>query len=190
MNRIAILGMLVAALSVLPLSPAAAADQWLHVSVDEHGPDGATVRVNVPVDLVTKVLPLVRHERFSGGKVKVRVGDEDMSAADLRAMWEAVRSSRDGDYVTVNGPKEKVRVAKRGEFLLVEAREDKEKPTNVEVKIPLAVVDALFSGAEKDELNVVAAVEALARYGGGDLVTVNDDDSHVRIWIDSIESSK
>jgi hypothetical protein len=190
MRRIALLGMLMAVLSGASSAPAAASGQWLHVAVDERGPDGATVRVNVPVELVTKVLPLVRHENLTGGKVKVKLGEEDMSAADLRVIWEAVRSSRDGVYVTVDGPKEKVRVAKRGEMLLVQAQESKEKREDVEVKIPLAVVDALFSGAEKDELNLVAAVEALARHGGGDLVTVNDADSHVRIWVDSDESAK
>jgi hypothetical protein len=190
MRRIAFFGMILAALSAASAVPAAASGQWLHVAVDESGPDGETVRVNVPVELVTKILPLVRHEGLADGKVKVKLGEEDMSAADLRAIWDAVRSSSDGDYVTVDGPKEKVRVAKRGGLLLVQAQESAEKPERVEIQIPLTVVDALFSGVEKDELNVAAAVEALARHGNGDLVTVSDADSHVRIWVDSGEGDK
>jgi hypothetical protein len=183
MRRIVLLGMLVAALSAA--SSAAASGQWLHVAVDEHGPDGETVRVNLPVELVIKVLPLVRHENFADGKVRVEFGEEDMSPADLRAIWEAVRSSTDGDFVTVDGPKEKVRAAKRGGFLLVEAEEGGEKSEHVEVRIPLTVVDALFSGVERNELNVAAAVLALARHGDTDLVTVSGPEERVRIWIDS-----
>jgi hypothetical protein len=189
MKRIAMSGLLAAALTLVSAA-AAATGQWLHVAVDEHGPDGSNVRVNVPIDLVTKVLPLIRHEDLADGKVKLHLGQEEMSATDLRAIWEAVRSSRDGEYVTVDGPKDKVRVAKRGEFLLVEAAETGEKTEKVDVKIPVAVVDALFSGTEKDELNLTAAVEALARHGGGDFVTVESDDAHIRIWIDANESMK
>ncbi len=190
MKRIAMAGLLAAALTAASAATAATTGQWLHVAVDEHGPDGSNVRVNVPIDLVTKILPLIRQEDLADGKVKLHLGHEEMSATDLRAVWEAVRASRDGEYVTVDGPKEKVRVAKQGEFLLVEAAKTGEKTEKVEVKIPVAVVNALFSGAEKDELNLVAAVEALARYGGGDFVTVESDDSHVRIWIDASESMK
>jgi hypothetical protein len=188
MKRIALLGWIAAVVLASSPAPAATPGQWIHVTVDERGPDGETVRINLPIELLTKVLPLIHHENLAGGKVKVNMGDEDFSAADLRAAWEAVRSSRDGNYVTVDGPREKVRVAKRGEFLLVQVNDDKdkEKQETVEVKLPLAVVDALLSGKNPDELDLAAAIEALARHAGsGDLVTVKDGDSNVRIWIDS-----
>ncbi len=190
MKRIAWLTTAVAAFLVFTTAPAATSGHWLHVAVDEKGEDGSVVRVNVPLEMVTKILPLVNHENLSGGKVKVNMGAEGMSAADIRAILAAVRSSADGEYVTVDGPKEKVRVAKRGGFLLVQVTEGKETPKTVDVKVPLSVVDALLAGAQGDELNVAAALEALAQSGSGDIVTVNDDDSHVRIWIDSAESGK
>ena len=182
----------VAMTALLTCSPALAATQgqWIHVAVDQPGEDGAVVRVNVPLELAVKVLPLVHHEGISGGKVRMHVGSDDVSAADLRAILEAVRSSRDGEYVTVDGPRQKVRVAKRSGFLLVQIDENKETPKTVDVKVPLAVVDALLAGVEGDELNVAAAIDALAKQGSGDLVTVKDGDSHVRIWVDSSESGK
>ncbi len=190
MKKLAILCLAAAAVLAFSAAPAATSGQWIHVAVDEPGEDGSVVRVNVPLELVTKILPLVHHENLSGGKVKMHLGAENMSAADLRAILDAVRSSRDGEYVTVDGPKEKVRVAKRGGFLLVQVKEGKETQKTVDVKLPLAVVDALLSGAQGDELNVAAAIDALAQHGTGDIVTVNDGDSHVRIWIDSDEGSK
>jgi len=54
----------------------------------------------------------------------------------------------------------------------------------VEVKVPMKVVDALFS-AGKDELDVVAALRALSGNGDTELVNVKDSENTVHIWIDS-----
>jgi Zn-dependent alcohol dehydrogenase len=56
--------------------------------------------------------------------------------------------------------------------------------TKVEIKVPMKVVDALFS-AGKDELDLVAALRALSAHGDTELVTVKDAENDVRIWIDS-----
>ena len=53
------------------------------------------------------------------------------------------------------------------------------------MKIPMKVVDALFS-AGKDELDVVAALRALSAHGGDtELVSVKSDENTVRVWLDS-----
>jgi hypothetical protein len=54
----------------------------------------------------------------------------------------------------------------------------------VEVKVPMKVVDALFS-AGKDELDLVAALHALSAHGDTELVSVKSEDNTVRIWLDS-----
>jgi hypothetical protein len=46
------------------------------------------------------------------------------------------------------------------------------------------VVTALLSG-EKDQLDVLAAIHALGDYQNLDLVTVTDESSTVRVWVDS-----
>ena len=56
--------------------------------------------------------------------------------------------------------------------------------SKVEVKVPMKVVDALFS-AGKDELDVVAALRALSANGNTELVNVKDEENTVRVWIDS-----
>jgi len=56
--------------------------------------------------------------------------------------------------------------------------------SRVEVKIPMKVVDALFS-AGKDELDVLAALRALSAHGDTELVSVKGDGDNVRIWLDS-----
>ena len=54
--------------------------------------------------------------------------------------------------------------------------------------MPLEVVDAMVAGKD-GELDLLAALEALADYDG-DLVTVESEDSFVRIWIDSTDSGE
>ena len=58
------------------------------------------------------------------------------------------------------------------------------KRSEVEVKVPIRVVDALFSSG-KDELDLVAALHALAAQGATELVSVKDQENTVRVWLDS-----
>jgi len=122
-------------------------------------------------------------------KGTVRIGSEDMGNADLRKMWDAVKSLQDADFVTVQGTRQNVRIGKQAGFLILKADGGTHTKGTVNARIPIRVVDALFSG-NPDELNVAAAIQALGEATDGDLVTVEDDDSHVRIWVDSAEQAK
>jgi hypothetical protein len=154
-------------------------DLWIHVYVQEGGEHPETVRVNVPLSLVESVLPLIECEEIKNGRVQI-LDEIEAEGIDLKAMWEALRSAEDGEYVTVESDDGHVRVAKADGLFLVKAEEDEEK---VNVRIPLDVVDALFS-SEEGELDILAAVQALGRHSGQDVVTVEDGSSRVRIWID------
>src|SRR5262249_25415806 len=114
---------------------------------------------------------------------KVRVGDKDMDARELRRFWQAVKDSPDAEFVTVNAPDSKVRVAKSGGYLLIRADETKEHGSRVDIKVPTQVIEALLSGGG-DELDLKAGLEALARQGVGDLVTIEGDHDSVRMWVD------
>jgi hypothetical protein len=171
-------------------------DRWLHVSVIAKDSNGETVRVNVPLDLVEKVLPAISKDRFQAGKVHVR--EFEMNGVDIRTILEAVKNTKDGEFVTVESRKQNVRVAKEAGYLVVKVRETKEprkteksdeKPAapveeRVDVRVPMSVVEALLSGA-KDELDLVAAVRALAAHGDSILVTVDDRRNTVKVWVDS-----
>jgi hypothetical protein len=72
-------------------------------------------------------------------------------------------------------------------FVEQKARTDKDGKKlkgaeQVRVEVPVSLVDALLSG-EEDEANIEAAILEL-RKRRGDVVRVQDDDSHVRVWID------
>src|SRR6266478_7603286 len=124
-------------------------DRWLHVRVISSDARGETVRVNVPLELAEKVLPAVNHDRLHNGKV--RIDPSEMNDVDLRALMEAIRTAKEGQYVTVEGDDNDVRVAKEGNHLTIHVRDKSaSKKSQVEVKVPIKVIDALLS-AGKDE---------------------------------------
>jgi hypothetical protein len=165
-------------------------DRWLHVRVISTENKTESVRVNVPLEMAEKVLPAINKDRLHGGKVKFN--DSEMNGVDVKTLLDAVRSSKDGEYVTVQGTDADVRVAKQNGYMFVHVTEKSSSAKNgksvdkskVEVKIPMKVVDALFS-AGKDELDLVAALHALSAHGDTELVSVKSDENTVRVWLDS-----
>jgi hypothetical protein len=159
------------------------AERWLHVRVISTDGRGETVRVNVPLELAEKVLPAVNHDRLHNGKV--RIDPSEMNDVDLRALMEAIRTAKEGQYVTVEGDDNDVRVAKEGNHLTIHVRDKSaSKKSQVEVKVPIKVIDALLS-AGKDELDLVAALHALGAQGDTELVSVQDSENTVKVWLDS-----
>lgn len=170
-----------------PLSLAGTDSLWIHVRVQDHGPKSERVNVNIPVSMIETMAPMLSEMEFDTGSMKV--GKDDLDAVKLREMWKALRNAEEGEYVTIDSVDQSVRVMKSGDLLLVKAKETGAKNSDVTVKLPLSVVDALLSG-EGDQLNFTAAIKALKARGAGELVNVNDDDSVVRIWIDDSNSGQ
>jgi hypothetical protein len=199
-------GVVLTATLLLPLpTPAqstSSSDQWIHVRVESKDDGGETVRVNVPVEMAVKVLPAIQNQHLRDGKIQICA--HHLNDVDLRTMLDAVRSSKDGEYVTVQSGQDDVRIAKNAGYLYIhvveknraaESDQDAEgkkmhgkaaspKESKVEVKVPMKVVDALLSSG-KDELDLVAALHALSSSGETELVRVKDDENTVRVWIDS-----
>jgi hypothetical protein len=158
-------------------------DRWLHVRVISSDSKGESVKVNVPLELAEKVLPAIDHDRLHDGKV--RVGNLECNGVDVRALLDAVRTAKDGEFVTVQKRDADISVAKKDGQLLVHVHDrDRPKAQQVEVKVPMKVVEALLSG-DKNELDVVAALHALAAQGDMELVSVKDEENTIRVWVDS-----
>lgn len=177
--------------AVAQSQPAPTHDRWLHIRIVGSDASGEVVRVNVPVELAEKVLPAIHHDRLQDGKIKIEAADTQ--GVDLRALLDAVRSSKDGEFVTVQSKENDVRIAKSGKILVIHVVDHsgaaakngaKARTSQVEIKVPIKVVDALLS-AGKDELDISAALRALAQEGDTELVSVRDQDNKVRIWLDS-----
>lgn len=158
-------------------------DRWLHVRVINTDGRGETVRVNVPLELAEKVLPAVNHDRLHDGKV--RIDSAHLDDVDLKTILAAIRTAKDGEYVTVQGNENDVRVAKESNHLMIHVVDKRNsKKCQVEIKVPMKVIDALLS-AGKDELDLVAALHALSAQGDTELVSVKDSENTVKVWLDS-----
>ena len=178
-----------ASTSVVFAQSGSSKDRWLHVRVINSDNKGETVRVNIPLELAENVLPTINKNHLHNGKITI--DQAHMNDVDVHALLNAIRTAKDGEYVTVQGTDQDVRVAKEGGRLLVHVKDNKDSKSNksnVDIKIPMHVIDALFS-AGKDELDVVAGLHALASLGDTELVSVKSEDSTVRVWMDSKNSS-
>jgi hypothetical protein len=173
--------------------PAASAgdERWLHVAVTCKDDKGERVRVNIPFSLARGVLASIQHGRLNHGIVHIE--NARMNDVDIRAILKALKTAQDAEYVTVEGRDSTVHVRKQAGMLLIhvvdkssarKTRTDNSAQENVDVRVPLEVADALFSGAP-DELNVGAALDLLARHGDMELVSVQDAENTVRIWMDT-----
>lgn len=181
-NRLAVL-IVVAALVALP---AAAQDRWFHVHVTETGGDNANVVVNLPLSLIEsalRLIPAAVHE-----EMQIELEDMEIELADLREFWREMRNQEDAIFVTVDSDDESVRISKEGNYLVARTTERSEGGAQVDVKMPFSVLDGLF--ANDETLDLAGAIRALAQDGNGEIVSVNDGDTQVRIWVDSSNGSE
>ena len=154
---------------------------WLHLEVNENTTDPTLVKVNLPLSMVDVALSVIKDENLKSGRLKL--DSHDISVADMRRLWSELKKSGNADFVTVEKKEESVRIARQGNFLVVKVTESAKKNSKVDLKIPFHVVDALLSGTG-DELNLKAAITALQQNGAGEILTVHDNQTQVRIWVD------
>lgn len=172
------------AVTALTAGPAAAADTdglWFHLKVHE-GKQDAHVVINLPLSMVEKSAGFLR-SKGENGSGRIRFNDTEMTKAELQDMWNDLRRQRDTTFLSVQETDGRVKMAKRGNYLLIQATETGGRRENVEIKIPVAVVDGLLSGPG-EELNIAAGLQALVRAGEGEIMTVTGDDETVRMWVD------
>lgn len=184
-KRMVLPALLLLVLTAGAAEAAEAAGRWVHLRVDEGRGAGAQVRINLPLALVQRVVEMVPVEARTS--TRLVVGGEELSAADLRALWRSLEAGENVHVLELEDPGETVYVWRHGDFLHLRVRDEPDfrpwEREDVHVVLPASVVEALLSGGG-DDLDLAAAVRALAHRGAGELVTVSGDDERVHIWID------
>lgn len=175
-----LLSLLVFAL-LLP-GAAFAATPWIHIEVTERGSQDTHVKVNLPLSVVKLALELAPEKLVVDGKLKLDGLDKDLDLNAIRQMWTELRNAGDSEFVTVQEEDTDVSVRIVGDQLRVNVTEKDDGGDNVDIQVPIDVVDALFS-SEGDSLNLSRAIRELENQRG-DIVRVQDDENTVRIWID------
>jgi hypothetical protein len=174
-----------ALLFLLVAAPGLAADRWFHVHVSEDGGSGAEVMVNLPLHLMEMAAEMIPKDVSEAARFEL--DESDFSVEELRELWDAMRDGEDATYVTVRDEGQTVEVRKEGDFFVAQTVDGSD--TSVDVRFPLQVIDALFSGPS-GTLDFGAAIRALADHGEGDMVTIRDGGDTVRVWIDDTNVSR
>ena len=159
-------------------------DDGRHHDRDD-GDDGADfdANINLPLSAVAPLLSLVPHGVLSDRLLDL-AGDE-VNVGAMRDLWRAIAGVGEAEFVAVDGEDETVRIARTGDQINVQVEEcDEDGGETVDIRIPVAVVNALLSG-DGETLNVHAAVEQL-RELRGDIVRVSGGEHQVRVWIDDV----
>ncbi len=151
----------------------------LHIRVQEG--ELEKVSVNLPVSVISAFLPLLEDKVGHLRGDHIQMGGQELGIEQLREIWNALKSDGTYELANVQTEEENIRVTLDENNLLVDTDEGSKE--QIHVRIPVPVVDALLSGTG-DELNLTGAVETLASLGGADLVEVQSNDEHVRVWID------
>jgi len=172
---------ILACVAALPARGATSKDRWVHIRVDDSGESSGRVDIQVPIGMVSALLPAMKTKHAHRIVIDGRHVDMD----ELRGYWRAVRAAKDGEYVTVRDDDADVRITKRGGLVLLSV-DDRDGGGKVRMKIPVPVVDAVLSHEDTIDLGAIGA--ALAKAPSGEILTVDDEDSHVRIWIDAAPS--
>jgi len=183
-NKLRITALLALFFLVFAGAASATEGKWIHIKVEGH--DDEQVTVNLPLSLVTAASAMIPDDVRAeiDHETRVALDDLEMSWADLRTFWNELKNAPEATFVTVQTKDENIEVKKEGNFILVNSPNADGGKTEINVKFPMAVVDALLSGPE-GTLNFEAAINELANYDGDNLVSVRDGDETVRIWIDN-----
>ncbi|HJX29122.1 MAG TPA: hypothetical protein VJ885_14530, partial [Thermoanaerobaculia bacterium] len=87
---------------------------WMHINV--RGTENENVSINLPISMIEKMADLIPDD--AKGDSRLRINDEDITVAELREIWRDLRRQPDATFITVDETDSKVRVAKRGGYLI------------------------------------------------------------------------
>jgi hypothetical protein len=202
--RIAIV-MLVAALGY-----AGPQTKWVNVHVFDPS-EQTTVDVRLPLDFIGAAIDAVNTPEFRNGKITLdfakRHEDEGEIEAEVEAEVDAAQKKEgvtithhgapdvdwvpllqkmktlpDSEFVKVDSPEAFVTVNKKNGYFLVNVQERGEAKNTVDVKLPVALLDAISIDAS-NQLDVKAFITKLGELPAGDLVRVTGE-ADVRIWVE------
>lgn len=172
--------MLFAAVMVTSLG-AQASDLWFHVLVEEGRGREVKVEVNLPFSAVERAMALIpaRYVKESS----IRIDDRQLSVEDLRGALNELRSSPEGEWITVGERSEPVTMRRDGADVTMRAH-DKWDEETVQIRVPADVFLALVSGPAH-RFDFARAFQRLGRRGGGNILVKCGDEKVVRVWVDS-----
>jgi hypothetical protein len=167
-----------------PASAQDAPQPWIHVEVVGGGDNRGNVSVNLPLAAAEVLVSMIPPDRIGGGEIQLTETGVSVSIPAVRKMWGQLMNAGDAEFLTIEQENDTVRVARSGDEIEVRMARGGEQTETAEMRLPVAVVDALLSG-DGDTLNLRAALDRLSELRG-DIVQVRENDRRIRVWIDEL----
>ncbi len=184
-----------------PISRPPTREAWLHVRVGTPNGGGRQLQMDMPLQVAEKILPLLLVAKLHDGRIRQPgfVEKSDLRSPpgaahlaerlDLRSALTAVSGVADNVFLVVPNTGGHVRVAKAGDVMLAKIDDQRGGAMQLDVRLPLAAVHALTSGAP-DALAIATAVRVLNARGPEELVTGKSHSEPVHVWIDAFPSPR
>jgi hypothetical protein len=135
-------------------------EKMLHVSFTAE--EGQMVNLSFPVSLLRSFEPQIENVLQ-----EIKVNEQEINFMEI---WQAVKDAGPTEFVEVNSADADIKVSTTITHLLVNVHEKKEGH-KIDVTIPLALGDALFTTGEFDYEQAIQALLDVE----GDLVTITSD---------------
>ena len=179
-RRLAVLAMALPLLA-MAAAPALASDKeviWMRVQVFDQGGEHAKVKVNLPISLIEVVIDSIDKREFLS---EIQEGHPSL---DIQKLWRQIRKMEGGDFVTIESDKENVRVWKDKEFFRINVKEEGFDEPNIEIKLPLSVMDYVFDSSSDKGFSFQEMIEQLRGHLPLTLVQVKHGEESVKIWLE------
>jgi len=155
--------------------------RFLRMEIDDlRHHHGRRVTVNVPYFFVGSAL------RFASlGRLHRELDvhwNEDIDSDDLRKLWEDLKAAKDGQEVVHETDSQVESFKREGETILIETTTKDGFGEHVKVRIPMRLMEAAVRDGR--DFDVDAVIRELRKAHVGDLVEVDSDDAHVKVWIE------
>lgn len=175
---------------------------WIHLDMTGERAD-MNMNINLPLAAIEAALALAPEAIVDGDGQLQLGGRREIPVAAVRAAWTQLRDAGDIEIANIQNGPQSIRVAREGATLLVDVigtdEDDAEHEGGaddgdaghdrdgdgigeVQIRVPVSVVDALLAG-DGETLDVRAAIQELSALRG-EMVQVIQPDARIRVWID------
>ena len=181
---------------------------WIHLDMTG---EQANMNLNLPLAAIEAALALAPEAIVdSEGQLQLG-GQREIPVVAIREVWNQMRGAGDIEFANIQDGRQSIRVAREGDTILVNvtgqdgdgaehegdadeddaehrdgdhehAEHDRDAIGEVQIRVPVSVVDALLSGTG-ETLDVRAAIQELSSLRG-EMVQVIQPEARIRVWID------
>ena len=143
------------------------------INIDFQEKDGVTMNMSLPISVLESVKPKIEEVLAA-----VRNHEHEI---DFVSIWQAVKDAGPTEYFEMKSHDADLNVSTTETHLMVKI-DEKEEGHQIDVILPLALCDALFSNL--DHIDYDGIIQALVSLEGQDLVRITSESINGRVWIE------